>query len=113
METKRLLLEESNITDDLIVMETKRLLLEESNITDDLIVMETTRLLLEESNITDNQIVFLQQNSSKISREKSWMTQVSKGLPRELNVSVSTMKLALNEYLRCYSYKRCRGQLLA
>ena len=32
---------------DLIVMETTRLWLEESNITDDLIVMETTRLWLE------------------------------------------------------------------
>ena len=36
---------------DLIVMETTRLWLEESDITDDLIVMETTRLWLEESNI--------------------------------------------------------------
>ena len=33
-------------------------------------------------------------------------------LSRELNVSASTMKLALNENLRCYSYKHCRGHLL-
>ena len=50
-------LEESNITDDLIVMGTTRLWLEESNIADDLIVMGTTRLWLEESNITDDLIV--------------------------------------------------------
>ena len=34
-------------------------------------------------------------------------------LSRELNVSASTMKLALDEDLRHYSYKRHRGQLLA
>ena len=31
---------------------------------------------------------------------------------RELNVSASTIKLAFNKDYRCYSYKRCRGQLL-
>ena len=36
-----------------------------------------------------------------------------KDLSRELNISASTMKPALNEDLRCYSYKRRRGQLLA
>ena len=35
-----------------------------------------------------------------------------RALSRELNVSASTMKLALNEDLRCYSCKRRRGQLL-
>ena len=35
-----------------------------------------------------------------------------RALSRELNVLTSTMKLALNEYLRSYSYKRCIGQLL-
>ena len=35
-----------------------------------------------------------------------------RALSRVLNVSVSTVKLALNEDLRCYSYKRRRGQLL-
>ena len=33
-------------------------------------------------------------------------------LSHELNVSASTMKLALNEDLRYHSYKRHRGQLL-
>ena len=33
-------------------------------------------------------------------------------LSRELNVSLSTMKLALNEDLRYYSYKHRKGQLL-
>ena len=35
-----------------------------------------------------------------------------RALSRELNVSVSTMKLALNEDYRYYSYKCHRGQLL-
>ena len=35
-----------------------------------------------------------------------------RALARELNVSASTMKLALSENLCCYSYKRRRGQLL-
>ena len=35
-----------------------------------------------------------------------------RALPRELNVSASTMKLALNENLRYYSDNRRRGQLL-
>ena len=33
-------------------------------------------------------------------------------LSHVLNVSASTMKLAFNEDLHCYSYKRRRGQLL-
>ena len=33
-------------------------------------------------------------------------------LSHELNVSASIMKLALNEDLRCYSYKRRSGKLL-
>ena len=60
--------------------------------------METTRLQLEESNITDDLIAFVQQNSSKISREcirlnldayvellntvvKPWITKVPNGRP--------------------------------
>ena len=77
--------------------------------------METTRLWLEEGNITDNLIAFIQQNSSKICRKKSWKTQASeliRSLSRELNVSTSTTKLALNEDLRYYSYKRHSGELL-
>ena len=35
-----------------------------------------------------------------------------RALSCELNVSASTMKLALNEDLRCYSNMRRRGQLL-
>ena len=35
-----------------------------------------------------------------------------RALAREMNVSTSTMKLAPNEDLRYYSYKRCKGQLL-
>ncbi|KAL1115595.1 hypothetical protein AAG570_005885 [Ranatra chinensis] len=35
-----------------------------------------------------------------------------RALSREMNVAASTMKLALNEDLRYYSYKRCKGQLL-
>ena len=70
--------------------------------------METTRLWLEESNTTDDLIAFAQQNSSKIGRKKYWKTQDIRimALSRELNVSASTMKPALNEDLRYYSYKR-------
>ena len=76
--------------------------------------METARLLLEESNITDDLIVFLQQNSSKICREKVLEDPDIgiRALSRELNVSTSTMKLAPNEDFRYYSYKRHSGQLL-
>ncbi|KAL1117842.1 hypothetical protein AAG570_004157 [Ranatra chinensis] len=35
-----------------------------------------------------------------------------RALSREMNVAASTMKLALNEDLRYYSYKRRKGQLL-
>ena len=69
--------------------------------------METTWLWLEESNITDDLIVFVQQ-------KKVLENPVIgiRALSRELNVSGSTMKLALNEYLRHYSYKHHRGELL-
>ena len=94
-------------------MGTTWLWLEESNITDDLIVMGTTRLWIEESNITDDLIAFVQQNSSIISRKSVEDTGVGiRALSCELNVSAPTMKLALNEDLRYYSCKRRRGQLL-
>ena len=71
--------------------------------------METTRLWLEEGNITDDLIAFVQQNSSKI-----WEYPAIgiRALSCEMKVSASTMKLALNEDLRYYSYKCHRRQLL-
>ena len=59
-------------------------------------------------------IAFVQQNSSKICRKKSWKTQASElGLHCvSLTASASTMKPALNEDLCYHSYERHRGQLL-
>ena len=75
--------------------------------------METTRLWLEESNITDDLIAFVQQNSPKICKKVLEDPGIGiRASSRELNVSASIMKLALNKDLRYYSYKRRRGQLL-
>ena len=73
--------------------------------------METTRLWLEDSNITDDLIAFVQQNSLK-NMQKKVLEDPGIGitaLSHELNVSSSTVKLALNEDLHCYSYKHHRG----
>ena len=67
-----------------------------------------------ESNTTADLIAFVLNRIPQRSAEKS-LGRPSIGiraLPCELNVSASTTKLALNEDLRYYSYKRHRRQLL-
>ena len=75
--------------------------------------METTWLWLEESNIADDLIEFVQKNSSEICRKVLEDPGIGIGaLSRDLIISASTMKLALNDDLHYYSCKRHRGQLL-